>query len=66
MDLYHKACDLNNSQACNSVGIMYQNGEGVKRNYDSAYRYYVKACDMGFEFGCSNADKINDYVSDDY
>ena len=38
---------------CNTLGILYAKGLGVKQNYTKAKNLYKKACNMGFAAGCS-------------
>ena len=47
-----KACDLNDGFVCSRLGFLYMNGEGVKKNYSKAKRYYSKACDLNDKSGC--------------
>ncbi len=50
-----EACeDGNSSDACNSVGFMYQNHMGVPTDYAKAKEYYLKACNDDSAFSCSN------------
>ncbi|MCV3470724.1 tetratricopeptide repeat protein [Campylobacter sp. CNRCH_2015_0814] len=54
MKYYKKACDLNNSSGCNSLGIMYANGYGVKKDNFKAVELFRKACSLNSGGGCSN------------
>ena len=37
-----------NAQAQYKLGVMYQKGEGVKRNYETAVNWYYKAAKQGY------------------
>ena len=39
---------------CFNLGSLYDNGKGVKQNYQKAAELYQKACDGGNANGCSN------------
>jgi uncharacterized protein len=49
-----QACSRGVTDACNSVGFMYQNGFGVTREYEHAKTYYEQACTSTASVGCSN------------
>ena len=42
------------SDACNSVGYMYQNHLGVATDYIQARQYYLKSCNEESSFSCNN------------
>ena len=52
--LYQKACDGGNVGGCSNLGVLYENGRGVKQDYQKAAQLYQKACDGGIAKGCSN------------
>ena len=41
-------------EACTNLGLMYQDGFGVKPNYKKAFELYSIACDGGTTTACSN------------
>jgi len=47
MKYYRQAADQGNSQAQNYVGILFQTGRGVTRDYGQALLWYQKAADQG-------------------
>ena len=49
-----KACDGGSMTACLSLGDLYRNGEGAKKDYQKAIKLYRKACDGGVMDACSN------------
>ena len=57
---YEKGCKLKNKTACNNLGILYENGQGVRQNRTTAKEYYGKACDLGKQEGCDNYRKLNE------
>ena len=54
VELYKKECFGGNLDGCSNLGIMYENGKGVKEDLGRAVRLYTKACDGGNPDGCSN------------
>ncbi len=55
---YQKACDLNKGLGCSSLGLLYENGYGVKQNCRKAKQLYQKACSLGISFGCKQLKKF--------
>ena len=51
---YQKACDSGEAGDCNNLGVLYENGQGVRQNYQKAAQLYQKGCDGGNALGCSN------------
>ncbi|GHR33021.1 tetratricopeptide repeat protein [Helicobacter pylori] len=49
---FKKACDLNNSVGCGNLGVLYYNGDGVKRDSKKAVQYISKACKLGVQEIC--------------
>jgi TPR repeat protein len=47
MDWYRKAADKGVAQAMHNLGVLYRDGLGVSRNYDSALYWYGRAVDAG-------------------
>lgn len=43
-----KAADQNLPDALHNLGVMYQYGQGVKKDKDMAWTYYTKAAKLGF------------------
>lgn len=52
-DYLQKACALNNSGGCASLGSMYMLGRYVKKDPKKAFDYFKQACDMGSAVSCS-------------
>ncbi|GEM_PF-4189664 len=54
-DLYRSFCDQGNAEACNAVGMAYDEGthQFPLDNY-KALTYYKKSCDLGLGVGCFN------------
>ena len=50
-ELWQKACDSGEAWGCAILGVLYQNGQGVKQNYQKAAQLYQKACDSGDALG---------------
>ena len=48
------SCDDGNATACNDLGLLYQNGEGVTQDYTRAASLYEIACNGGYAKGCFN------------
>ena len=66
IDFYRKACDLDYGPACNNLGVLYANGEGINKNVPIARIYYDKACKLNNEQGCSNLRNSATQNSKDY
>lgn len=53
---WEESCNLNYSNACVGVGLMYaMNIKGITKDDKKSYDYYVKACDLGSSEGCLSA-----------
>jgi hypothetical protein len=44
---YEQACDSGDFSACNSLGLMYQEGDGVTQDLTRASAFFRRACDDG-------------------
>ena len=42
-----------------NLGVMYDNGQGVRQNYKIAKEWFSKACDNGIQLGCDAYRKLN-------
>lgn len=51
---YTEACSQGHMMACNNLGNMYANANGVEQNYQLAINNYKKACDNNLMMGCNN------------
>lgn len=51
---YKKACDLEDSEACNDLGDIYFSGENVGQDYEHAVEFYQKSCTLENAVGCNN------------
>ncbi|MCQ2659915.1 sel1 repeat family protein [Helicobacter pylori] len=49
---FEKACGLNNSGGCGSLGMLYEYGQGVEKNLTKADQYFSKACKLGDQEAC--------------
>jgi len=45
-------------KGCTNLGITYQNGEGVAKDFGKAAQLFQKACDNREMFGCNNLGNI--------
>jgi uncharacterized protein len=52
--LFQRSCDLGHAGGCNNLGLAFQSGEGVPRDYERAMDYFGRACSGGFAEGCNN------------
>ncbi len=52
--LWTKACDLGNMSACFNLGLLYNNGDGVKQDKSKAKELFGQACDSGHMRSCYN------------
>jgi len=60
VDDYKGECDGGSAVGCYNLGLMYNNGQGVKQDYFIAGDLYKKACDVGFAEGCLNLGMLYD------
>ena len=58
--LYQKACDGGIAEGCFGLGVLYENGKGIRQNFSTAKQYYSKACDLGLQLGCDDYRKLNE------
>ena len=58
--LSQKACNSGVAEGCAILGILYQDGKGVKQNFSTAKQYYGKACDLGLQPGCDIYRELNE------
>lgn len=49
------ACDGNIYHACANLGIMYEEGQGVRQDSNKALWLFTKACDGKYTRACSSA-----------
>lgn len=51
-------CDKSSSNfqgdSCGMLGLMYANGDGVRQDYNKAFEYHKKSCDLKSPEGCGN------------
>ena len=45
---------------CFGLGVLYENGKGIRQNFSTAKQYYSKACDLGLQLGCDDYRKLNE------
>jgi len=58
-ELYRKACDMGDTYGCYNLGVLYENGQGVRQSHAKAAKLYKKSCDMRLELGCKNYARLN-------
>lgn len=47
-----KSCKKGNAISCSNLAYMYENGQGVSRDFDRAMSLYGKACQNGESQAC--------------
>lgn len=52
MEYNQKACGLNHGLSCTVLGVMYNEGKGVKQSDQKALEHSAKACDLKESLGC--------------
>jgi hypothetical protein len=52
--LFTQACDGGNLNACNYLGFIYANGQGIPPDAKTAQEIYQKACDQGNLLSCTS------------
>jgi len=56
--LLQDSCGSGSGYACNFLGLMFQNREGVAQDYQKAAALYFKACNTGAVLGCDNLGRM--------
>ncbi|WP_406040568.1 hypothetical protein [Succinimonas sp.] len=51
---------MNEVFGCYSLGFLYDNGQGVRQNFQTAKEYYGKACDLGDQDCCDKYRELNE------
>lgn len=59
-ELYKKLCDVNYSNACYNLGVLYSDGE-IKQDFNKSAQFYKKACDLENSNGCFNLAHLYSY-----
>ncbi|CAM4036403.1 SEL1-like repeat protein [Campylobacter armoricus] len=55
-------CDkYKDSVSCGSVGLLYENGKGIRVDFKQAKKYYGLACDGGYQLGCDGYKRLMGY-----
>ena len=49
IDLYHQAADLSNSPAMFNLGVCYQHGDGVMKDFARAALFFKRSADLGYQ-----------------
>lgn len=57
---FQKACDWGYAKGCVNLGVMYEDGQGVKQDYSKAKELFGKACDMKLQLGCDAYKLLNE------
>jgi len=52
--LFEEDCYKNIGKSCWGLGVIYEEGYGVKKDYKKAAYYYEKACKLNYGSGCYN------------
>lgn len=62
-------CDKSSSDfsgdSCNNLGAMYVNGYGVRQDYDKAFEYHKKSCELSSPEGCGNLGYLYESIKQD-
>ena len=53
-EYFESACKAKNAGACNYLGVLYGEGQGVRLDFTKASQYYKTACDLKNVYGCHN------------
>ena len=59
LQIFEELSYKNNAKAKYNLGVMYDNGFGVKQDKKVAKKWYGEACDGGDQGGCDNYKKLN-------
>ena len=52
------ACQNKIAEACFHFGLLYERGSGVKQDTNKAKKYYLKACEYGYDKACISFEQI--------
>jgi len=52
--LLEKSCTAGNSDTCEKLGSVYEEGKGIPKDYSRALALYSRACDTGNADGCNS------------
>ena len=58
--LFQKTCDGGDAKGCYNLGVLYENGQGLRQDKSYAKEYFGKACDLGDQLGCDDYKKLNE------
>jgi uncharacterized protein len=58
--MFKRACAGGDPEGCWSLGMLFSNGLGVRKNDAEAYRYFELACTGGAKLGCTSLAKAID------
>lgn len=50
---------MGDTYGCYNLGVLYENGQGVRQSHAKAAKLYKKSCDMRLELGCKNYARLN-------
>ncbi|MBQ9213603.1 MAG: SEL1-like repeat protein, partial [Bacteroidales bacterium] len=53
------------ARAQNNLGVCYEKGQGVKKDYNKAKEWFSKAAEQGNEKAKTNLKRVNDLLSND-
>ena len=59
LTIFEDLAKKGDAKAQYNLGIMYDNGEGVRQDKKRAKEYFGKACDGGLQIGCDNYKILN-------
>lgn len=57
---------MDGAGACNNLGVLYYNGDGVKQDYKKAMEFFGKACDLGEQKGCDAYKEMKTKLNSNY
>ena len=57
--LFKGACDRGIISGCLFLGLLHENGEGVKKDIPRARALFKKACDGKFKSGCDSYKRLS-------
>jgi len=62
VSLYRMACDNEDTLGCSHLGFMYENGQGVNKDYAMALKYYEIGCKDHVATACLGKERLQDRV----
>ncbi|EGC0926770.1 sel1 repeat family protein [Campylobacter jejuni] len=64
-EIFKSLCEKDISKACFSLAFMYESAKGMSKDLNQAYKFYDKACTLGFGESCYLLGRYNQLEKQD-